>query len=90
MQRIDHQRVVWIQHGEERRRYAVPMNYNAALVARDAFISFTSVRGKHGDFPKNKVFVLRELSDGREIPSRTSARDLGEGRTYSLTIEDES
>lgn len=89
MQRIDHQRVVWIVHMDERRRYAIPMNYNAALVARDAFISFTSVRGKHGDFPKGKYLVLRELTEGcQEVPPRTPVEKLREGATYTLTIEE--
>lgn len=90
MIRIDHTRVVWIQYGEDRRRYAVPAQHSAAHVARGAYVSFANIQGKAHDFPRNTNFLLREVTEGQQIvPSNLQAKELREGATYELVLETE-
>jgi hypothetical protein len=70
------------------RRYAIPMTQSVAHVARDAYISYANIQGKVQDFPKGKVFVLR--SGSKLIPASRQARDLADGATYELSVEDEA
>lgn len=84
---------MWIEYNGEKRRYAVPPHYSAALIAREAYIAFTGIQGKVGDFPKNTSFVLQEamlVEHGRPVKRKVGmnvpAKELHEDWTYALEL----